>query len=844
MILIVLSSLFLSCLASPDACADGHASCKTQDYNPTESWADVVNDGKQGLEMLQVKGSKVIGNPAPATLLEEDEGLPICHAPAEPSQLPHGKGCPFPNIHTDVWGLLCLNGNKPYDTLKAAWDACARNEECGAILAAKDKKYYLRRMSDPDTSSSTGDKSYIFYCGAREAYFDRKQRREDMEERARQEKVDQVARNKCPPPQNPKILPFGKDCPAGDSRGEKGATCLNGNKAYKSHDEAWLACAEVDECGGIMKMPGNKFFLRRASDPDMEEGNNAYTIQFKCPAVERERERRQYQKTERVRSQAEKMIRTAMTKCPLPESPEILAMGKECPKDAPCLNDNFGYGNLAEAWVACAETQGCGAILQHSNGKHYLRRTMDPDMPGLSSGEMHTVMFSCPVLEGATLKEIEEADEIEELQAELAKTKKLQRFEECWMYGDDTESRDARCDGIMKCARKGYDGRNYGDCPKTHCCSHQKLPRFAECWYFGDDQASRDGACEGAMKCSRAGYNDRTFGDCDERHCCSVDPNAQQPNLVKAANEAVAKAAAHAEKAQTQTAGQQPEKLQPRKAEVAKEQNELKQKDQSDEEDMGKMYSVQHDVSDDEILVRAAEGKCPMPDQYHQAILPFGKDCPHHDAKGGHCLNNNMPFDKLEEAWTSCGQTQGCGAILQHSKTGKFYLRRKTDPDMPRGGADRTVFFSCPSVDNSVLKEEHHAVQAKETKKVETKKVETKKVEQAHETEKAENNAADDADSMWNLFDHGLDQDCGLGEESWCQWDNQAAINGGESRKENVDGEKIVEVCGQICAKAGKECGGFTWTFSSKVCHFRHNATCGMTHLGGTHCFQKKDFSK
>lgn len=41
----------------------------------------------------------------------------------------------------------------------------------------------------------------------------------------------------------------------------------------------------------------------------------------------------------------------------------------------------------------------------------------------------------------------------------------------CYDAGTDTASRDAVCAGALKCARDGHDGRNFGGCWWSHCCS-------------------------------------------------------------------------------------------------------------------------------------------------------------------------------------------------------------------------------------------------------------------------------------------------------------------------------------------------------------------------------------
>mmetsp|Transcript_72577 Transcript_72577/g.125977 ORF Transcript_72577/g.125977 Transcript_72577/m.125977 type:complete len:232 (+) Transcript_72577:64-759(+) len=51
----------------------------------------------------------------------------------------------------------------------------------------------------------------------------------------------------------------------------------------------------------------------------------------------------------------------------------------------------------------------------------------------------------------------------------------------------------------------------------------QLLPRYAKCWDMGWDQESRDAICLGDLKCARKDFDGRDFGDCGPEHCCSSD---------------------------------------------------------------------------------------------------------------------------------------------------------------------------------------------------------------------------------------------------------------------------------------------------------------------------------
>lgn len=98
------------------------------------------------------------------------------------------------------------------------------------------------------------------------------------------------------------------------------------------------------------------------------------------------------------------------------------------------------------------------------------------------------------------------------------------RYEKCFDENLDLAGRDAVCEGDLKCARKGFDDRYFGDCGYTHCCSEEApLARYEKCWDNGFDEASRDKACAGDLKCARRDFGGREFGDCPEYHCCSQE---------------------------------------------------------------------------------------------------------------------------------------------------------------------------------------------------------------------------------------------------------------------------------------------------------------------------------
>jgi len=78
-----------------------------------------------------------------------------------------GTDCPVPTAHTTVGkgcpagGPGCLNANRAYDTLDAAWTACGTVSGCGNILSWYDGKFYLRRTTDPSVPWGQG---YDYNC--------------------------------------------------------------------------------------------------------------------------------------------------------------------------------------------------------------------------------------------------------------------------------------------------------------------------------------------------------------------------------------------------------------------------------------------------------------------------------------------------------------------------------------------------------------------------------------------------------------------------------------------------------------------------------------------------------
>jgi len=97
---------------------------------------------------------------------------------------------------------------------------------------------------------------------------------------------------------------------------------------------------------------------------------------------------------------------------------------------------------------------------------------------------------------------------------------------QCWNGRLTMEQRDARCAGDLVCARRGFDGRDFGDCVRKHCCSRvQGFPLgSSKCWTRRTSVEIRDGRCLGDAVCARIGRDQRKFG-CRNNHCCIMPPN-------------------------------------------------------------------------------------------------------------------------------------------------------------------------------------------------------------------------------------------------------------------------------------------------------------------------------
>jgi len=79
-----------------------------------------------------------------------------CNTPTH-QDVDYGKGCPY-----DM--KSCLNNNIAYGNLETAWKQCGKVAGCGFIMRDSNKKYYLRRQSDPNNAEKSGQWGYTFKC--------------------------------------------------------------------------------------------------------------------------------------------------------------------------------------------------------------------------------------------------------------------------------------------------------------------------------------------------------------------------------------------------------------------------------------------------------------------------------------------------------------------------------------------------------------------------------------------------------------------------------------------------------------------------------------------------------
>jgi len=69
----------------------------------------------------------------------------------------------------------------------------------------------------------------------------------------------------------------------------------------------------------------------------------------------------------------------------------------------------------------------------------------------------------------------------------------------------------------------------------------------------------------------------------------------------------------------------------------------------------------------------------------------YGKNCPSNAAS---CINGNVGYRTLAEAWERCGKVPGCGFVMRYVN-GYFYLRRLSDPYVAFGGIWGYTYKKC-----------------------------------------------------------------------------------------------------------------------------------------------------
>mmetsp|Transcript_63382 Transcript_63382/g.116785 ORF Transcript_63382/g.116785 Transcript_63382/m.116785 type:complete len:212 (-) Transcript_63382:256-891(-) len=138
--------------------------------------------------------------------------------------------------------------------------------------------------------------------------------------------------------------------------------------------------------------------------------------------------------------------------------------------DASCaVKQALGRDALAAVGVAVELLQEKAFIKELKDSKRNVnmhRTMMHRTMTTEAASKEHanqTVSISTNLSEAAALLAIE-SEKIPAVQL-------LPRYAKCWNLGSDRDSRDAMCLGDLKCARKDFDGRDFGDCGPEHCCS-------------------------------------------------------------------------------------------------------------------------------------------------------------------------------------------------------------------------------------------------------------------------------------------------------------------------------------------------------------------------------------
>ena len=243
-----------------------------------------------------------------------------------------GKSCPPALLAL----ALCLNSNIAYGTVAEATTKCNSLTDCGGVYAHSNGKYYLRRATDPDIVGSAnnfctkgaapaapsgytivGNPKTSGHCvlpwgtGGSPTYRTPAEAFQICSNDASCTHVSlfkegRVSDSKywsatststiCTPTTDPYALTYtnyqkssegpgrsacgsgysswnalGKRCPHAFAGG-----CLNSNIGYGTVAEATTKCNSLTACGGVYAYPNGKYYLRRATDPNVAGNTNNF----------------------------------------------------------------------------------------------------------------------------------------------------------------------------------------------------------------------------------------------------------------------------------------------------------------------------------------------------------------------------------------------------------------------------------------------------------------------------------------------------------------------------------------------------------------------------------------
>jgi len=271
----------------------------------------------------------------------------------------------------------CIMNNKRFINIADAWAACARSSECGVIMKWE-RGYYLRRITDPDSSDWTGGGSMLYSCEW--------ERTSDQPIATKTLTTKAPTTNAAPPDTtgvcaipvlNFELAP--KRCaplPTG---------CLGNNERYESAEAAWEACGRTAGCDLVMLWTDSRYYLRRATDPDLVAWTFGGCMTYSCagePASESDIEVARVTTTPR-----------APKKVCSPEAENFELAPKRCASGPTgCIMNNKRYLTFKEAWEACGLLLECGFVMKWELG-YYLRRSSDPDSSDWTGGG--SMRYSC-----------------------------------------------------------------------------------------------------------------------------------------------------------------------------------------------------------------------------------------------------------------------------------------------------------------------------------------------------------------------------------------------------------------------------------------------------------------